>query len=98
MKEQSNTLRHLVTCSLCGEKYHHDRTIVLEENDLNATFHLTCHKCNTSVLIFVSNNQQNIISLGIATDMNGDEVVDFFKGGAITTDDVLSVYEKISKI
>jgi hypothetical protein len=97
MKDQSNTLKHLVTCSLCGEKYGHDSTIVLSENETNTTFHLTCRKCNSAVLIFVSNNQQNVISLGMATDMNGGEAVKFFEGGDVTKDDVLIVYERLNK-
>lgn len=98
MKDQSNTFRHLVTCSLCGEKYRHDRTVVLEENEMSTTFHLTCHNCNTAVLIFVSNNQQNIVSLGMATDMNSNEAVRFFGGEHVTQEDVLIVYEKLKKV
>lgn len=97
MKEQSNTLRHLVKCVVCGEKYHHNKTVVLEEGEVNTTFHLTCNKCNTSVLIFVSNNQQSVVSLGVATDMDNEEVLELFRSGVVSSDDVLSVYEHLKK-
>ena len=96
MKEKANTLKHITKCSLCGSSYHHDRTVVLDESESNTTLHLTCQKCNTSVLVFISNNQQNIVSLGMATDMKGEEVVELFENGFISNDDVLTVYENLA--
>ncbi|MFC1638419.1 hypothetical protein ACFL2R_03265, partial [Patescibacteria group bacterium] len=68
----------------------------LDESESNTTLHLTCQKCNTSVLVFISNNQQNIVSLGMATDMKGEEAVDLFENGFISDDDVLKVYEDLA--
>ncbi|MFC1645413.1 hypothetical protein ACFL08_05295 [Patescibacteria group bacterium] len=95
MKEKANNLKHLTKCSLCGGVYHHDRTVVLDESDSNTTIHVTCQKCNTSALVFISNNQQNIVSLGIATDMKGDEAVNLFNKCFISDDDVLDVYRDL---
>lgn len=95
MKEKANTLKHITKCSLCGSVYHHERTVVLEESESNTTLHLTCQKCNTSVLVFISNNQQNIVSLGMATDMKGEEAVELFEKDFISNDDVLRVYESL---
>lgn len=93
MKGQERGLKHLTKCPLCKAKYSHSQASVLEENETRTVFHLTCSKCNSAVLAFVSNSQQGIISLGVATDLNSQEAKKMIKENPVSPEQVLKVYE-----
>ena len=97
MKEQEHGLKHLTKCPLCKTKYSHSQASVLEENDARTVFHLTCSKCNSAVLAFVSDSQQGIVSLGVATDLTGQEASKILKSKSINSEHVLEVYEHLNK-
>lgn len=80
---------------MCEKKYNNTKIILLDENEENTTFHLTCDKCATSILVFVSGEQMGFVSLGMATDMDSNEVKKFFKNDSVSLDDVISVHEHL---
>jgi hypothetical protein len=96
MKEQEHGLKHLTKCPLCKAKYSHSQASVLEENEARTVFHLTCSKCNSAVIAFVSDSKQGIISLGVATDLTGQEASKFLKGNTIESEEVLKIYEYLN--
>ncbi len=96
MKEQEYSLKHLVKCPVCGTRYDRSRITVLEEKKSQAVFHLGCSKCGTAMLAFVSNNQQGVVSLGMATDLSAQEAVTAIKKKAVSPDIVLSMYERLN--
>jgi hypothetical protein len=96
MKEQEHDLKHLTKCPLCKAKYSHSQASVLEENEARTVFHLTCSKCNSAVIAFVSDSQQGIVSLGVATDLTGQEAGKFLKSNTIEPEEVLNVYEYLN--
>lgn len=95
-KNKPNKTDFLVRCSVCESDLDPSDTIVLEEKDQRTTAHITCSKCNSAAMVFLSNNQAGLLSIGIATDMDSSEVREKFRSDAISTDEMLDLYEFIS--
>jgi hypothetical protein len=70
---------------------------MIEEQDQKTILHVTCPKCNTSAIIFVSATAGGIVSLGMATDLDRMEVKEMFHGKTIEANDVLEAYDLIFK-
>lgn len=95
-KNKANKTDFLVRCSVCESTLDPRKTIILEEKDQKTTAHITCPKCNSAAMIFISNNQAGILSIGIATDLDSSEVHEKFRSTAISADEMLDLYEFIS--
>ncbi len=96
MKEQEYNLKNLTECPLCGTKYERSHTVLLSEEKSQAIFHLTCSGCGVAMLAFVANDQQGIVSFGVATDLTGQEALSMFEKKPVNSDNVLSVYKKLN--
>ena len=83
----------LVRCPVCGVKYRLSETLVLAEEKTKSVLHLTCKKCGTAALIFVSTGKFGIASFRIITDLNRQEARKLFRGEAISTDQVIEVHQ-----
>ena len=95
-KNKASKTDFLVRCSVCESDLDPRRTIILEEKDQKTTAHITCPKCNSAAMVFLSNNQAGVLSIGIATDLDESEVRDKFGKLAISADEMLDLYEFIS--
>ncbi len=98
MEEQEYKLRNLIKCPICKANYDRSQAVVLKEENSRTIFHITCGKCGTSVLSFVSNGAQGIISMNLATDLNKQESKALFNGNSIQIDNILEVYEKLKQM
>ncbi len=83
----------LENCFFCNAHYSQDDFLTLENQDQKTTFHITCPKCNTSALIFSSITGVGIVNLGVATDLDRQEVKRMFRDNTIDADDVLEIHE-----
>lgn len=92
MKTSLENLKPLMRCSVCNHKYEPVKALILEEQDGQTTFHLTCAACGVSTVVFVSTSQFGVASVGILTDLEGDEVKNLFGDDAISSDQVLDVH------
>lgn len=93
MKKEAKQVDFLTKCSVCEAQLDPVNMIILEEQDQKTTMHVSCAKCNSSVLIFVSNNQAGILSIGVATDLDGSEVKEKFGNQNISADDILDLHQ-----
>jgi hypothetical protein len=91
-----NSLDFLSKCSFCGGDFNVENLVLLEEKEQKTTLHVTCSRCNTSAIFFLSNNQSGILSLGIMTDLDKDEVMQKFAKGAVSADEVIDAHQLIS--
>lgn len=91
-----NSLDFLAKCSFCGSGFGVENLVLLEEQEQKTILHVTCSKCKTSAIFFLSNNQSGILSLGIMTDLDKDEVVQKFARGAVSADEVIDAHQFIS--
>lgn len=92
---KNNNENILERCFFCNNRYSQDDFLTLEKQDQKTTFHVTCSKCRTSAIIFLSVTSAGIVSLGVATDLDKKEVKKMFRNRAIDTDDVLEIHKMV---
>lgn len=55
--------------------------------------HISCPRCGTAAISIFSRNQSGIVSLGMATDLDKDEVKNKFLRNIISADEVIDMHE-----
>lgn len=90
-----NSLDFLSRCSFCGSGLEQNNLTILEEQNRKTVFHVSCSRCGTSSILILSSNQAGIVSLGMATDLDRDEVKSKFSKNTISADEVIDVHEFI---
>jgi len=93
MKTPFNNLDHLTKCPVCNSAYRNIKTFILKEEGNRTALHITCNRCNVSTVVFVSMNKIGIVSLGVLTDLKGEEAKKFFGNEVISEDCVIEVHE-----
>ncbi len=93
---QGNNPDLLAKCSVCEGDLEEGDMVVLEDQDQRTTFHVTCPKCRTSSIVLISNSQAGMVSLGLATDLDSEEVRTKFFTNSVSSDDVINVYQFLS--
>lgn len=96
MREQDYNLKNLTKCPLCKAKYDSSQTFVLEEGVNRTVFHLTCSKCQSALLAFISEGKKGVVSLGMATDLSVKEAREMFEKPPVDKDEVLKVYKYLN--
>jgi hypothetical protein len=85
-------LKSLAKCPVCNKKYTHAVVTPLIENDVRSTVHISCPSCGVSSILFVSANQWGVASIGILTDLEGEESKKHFGKEVVSTDQALDAY------
>lgn len=96
MREQEYNLKNLTKCPLCKAKYDNSQTFVLEEGVNRTIFHLTCSKCQSALLAFITEGKKGVVSLGMATDLSVREAREMFKKSPISKEEVLGIYKYLN--
>ena len=86
-----------IKCSVCSHDFKQGSLIVLEENQQQSVFHASCSNCKTATMIFLSSTHSGLVSLGMATDLNQEEVRKFFGQEAVNVDEVIDVHSLFFK-
>jgi hypothetical protein len=92
-----NSADILARCTVCNSSFDQSSFISLEEKEQKTTFHVTCAKCSTSSIIFLSLSQSGVAGLGIATDLDKEEAVRMFGRDAVSADEVIDMHQLMSK-
>jgi len=87
----------LAKCASCGEGFNREDFSILEEQEQKTTFHITCSKCCTSSIIFLSASANGIVGLGLATDLDRKEAEKMLGQDAISADEVLDAHQMMSE-
>lgn len=85
-------LRVISSCPICNARYHTAEIRVLEERADAQLVYLQCRKCRSSVLAVVLANPLGVSSVGLVTDLSGDDVLKFRHQNVLSGDDVLDVH------
>lgn len=64
----------------------------LVENDTRSTIHISCPSCGVSSILFISLNQWGVASVGVLTDLEGEEVAKHFGQEVVSVDQALDAY------
>ena len=86
-------LRVISTCPICSARYHSAELKILEERQEAQLVYIQCRKCRSSVLAVVLANQLGVSSVGLVTDLSGDDVLKFRRQPVVSGDDVLDLHE-----
>ncbi|MDP1620141.1 MAG: hypothetical protein Q8M12_04040, partial [bacterium] len=89
MKNKPNQADLLAKCSVCENLLDPTDIVILSEKEQKTTMHITCAKCRSAAIVFLLNNQLGVMSVGMATDLDKEEVASKFDGEAINSDEVL---------
>ncbi|MDP1884083.1 MAG: hypothetical protein Q8L10_01825 [Candidatus Moranbacteria bacterium] len=93
MKNKPDKADFLAKCSVCGKSLDPDDIVILSEKEQKTTMHVTCAKCRSAAIVFLLNNQLGVMSVGMATDLDSEEVASKFGGEAINSDEILDLYQ-----
>ncbi|HCP08989.1 MAG TPA: hypothetical protein DIT25_04295 [Candidatus Moranbacteria bacterium] len=96
-KNKKDNSDFMSKCSFCGGEFGAQEMTVLEEKEQKTTLHATCRECKTSALFFISNGQAGLLSLGVATDLDKEEVKNKFSRFAVTADEVIDAHQLVSQ-
>lgn len=95
MKNRNNNPDFLSKCSFCGGVLEQNDLTTLEEQEHKTVFHIFCSRCRTSLISVLFSNQGGIVNLGIATDLDKNEVKNKFYKKTISADEVIDAHEFI---
>jgi hypothetical protein len=85
-------------CPVCGNAYVAGSINQVVSRGNSLTLHITCINCGMASLGFVSSRgRENILTLGVPTDLSLEEAKHFFLLGPISIDETLDFWEKIEK-
>lgn len=66
---------------------------MLEEKSGAHLIHVTCQKCESSIVAVIMTGGIGVSSVGLITDLTGDDVLRFKNAKPISSDDVIEAYE-----
>lgn len=89
----SEGLRLISYCPLCDASYNPLRARVLEERDEAHLVHIQCASCGSSIVALILSSNLGITSVGLVTDLTGDDVLRFKDELPVTADDILDFHQ-----
>ncbi len=94
MKQENTTL---VNCGVCSELYRTGNAKVVGSRNNSLVVHIHCDKCQSSTLTIISKSPtgENIITMGMLTDLDYGEAVKSMQMKAIDADEVLDIIEEV---
>lgn len=90
------SLRLVSFCPICSTHYNPLTAQILEEREDAHLVHAVCRKCGSSIVALVLTGGLGISSVGLVTDLNGQEVLKFRGMNAVGTDDVIVAHQLLS--
>ena len=89
-----NEVNLLVKCSICGKKYNKQSIKVVQNKKDAMLVHVNCDFCRSASLAVINKgiNGDNMVALGILTDLDYEEACRVLREKPITADDILEVY------
>lgn len=95
-----NEVNLLIKCSICGKKYR-EKSIKIVQNKKEAMLvHVSCDFCHSSSLAVINKGMhggENMVTLGILTDLDYQEACEFLRKEPISLDEVLDLYKHPSQ-
>jgi len=84
-------------CPSCGVKYSGAHANIVSSDKNSIVVHVTCPKCETSILSNVSFGSLGVMAVGMLTDLGEDEFHLLSEKTPITVDEVIEMHEYIEK-
>lgn len=94
-------LGFILKCPICGHKYNLEKTNILEseQNEIYSEAHILIHsdctKCKGSVMFNVDVKGPEVFSVGMVTDLTGQDSARFQKLEPISSNEVLGIHQAL---
>ncbi len=88
-------LRLISYCPLCNAHYNPVEAKILEQKDGAHLIHVECGACRSSIVAVVITGGIGVSSVGLITDLTGQDVMRFKNSEALAEDDVIAAYEAL---
>ena len=95
--EFDNNQHFVSRCPFCSSEYDLDGSKVIAEEDESTMVYVTCTDCESSIIAIVAMSGLGIVSLGLVTDMTEEDTKRMMKEGAVSSNELLSLYEALQK-
>ena len=96
-------LGFILKCPICGHKYNLEKTKVIESeqnehlNEAHILIHSDCAKCKSSVMFNVDICGPEVFSVGMVTDLTGQDSSKFQKLGPISTNEIIGIHKALKE-
>ncbi len=88
----SEALKLITYCPLCEAPYNPLRARVLEDRGDAHLLHIQCTNCGSAIVATITASGFGITSVGLITDLTGDDVLRFKDERSLVADDVLNLH------
>ncbi len=101
LKKIVEWLGFLLKCPICGTKYNLDKTQVIDSeqdeayNEAWVLIHSDCQKCKSSVMFNVEIKGPEVFSVGMVTDLTGQDSSKFKRLQPLAADDVIGIHQAL---
>lgn len=95
--EFDNNQHFVSRCPFCSSEYDLDGSKVIAEEADSTMVYVTCTDCESSIIAIVAMSGLGIVSLGLVTDMTEADTKRLMKEGAVSSNDLLHLYEMLHK-
>lgn len=86
-------LKIISRCPVCQTEHNPLETAVLDEAGGSHLIYIKCRLCHSGVVVSLTPTSFGLTSIGLVTDLSGNEIMRFKDAGRVTASDVLSIDE-----
>ncbi len=93
-----NEVNLLMNCSICGKKYGKQSIKVVQNKKDAMLVHVNCDFCQSASLAVIKKslqNNDNMVTLGILTDLDYEEACNVLRREPISLNEVLDLYNQV---
>lgn len=83
-------------CPVCGAQRDNLSYVPLGYDDDRTIIHISCKKCSGAAMIFVTQNDTGLMTVGVLTDTTPAEAKQFFDAQTISDNDVIAVHDYLN--
>ncbi|MFA5020716.1 MAG: hypothetical protein WC517_01495 [Patescibacteria group bacterium] len=84
-------LKIVSRCPICQTEHNPLETAVLDEANGSHLIYIKCRKCSSGVVAVLTPTAFGVSSVGLVTDLSGNEIMKFKDLSRISADDVLAI-------
>jgi hypothetical protein len=93
MLSHQDQMQIISNCPICNSRNFPAQIKMVTENGDTHLLHVTCRKCQSSLLVLVTLGAQGLASMGVLTGLTSDDVLKFASGSPVSADEILDFWQ-----
>ncbi|MFW0837965.1 MAG: hypothetical protein ACKKL5_03110 [Candidatus Komeilibacteria bacterium] len=93
MDFNKRSIRLVQQCPVCNRQYQENRVQIIAEDNNTFLAYMTCHFCQSNIIVRVFSLPQGLVGSAILTDLAPTEVLHFMNQSVVSANDVLAVHQ-----